>query len=108
MSDGSSRTIPFFSFLQILLCGGVQEVTRLKKWAEIGRELGYARKQCTSMSNALKTAYQKVVLPYEIWYGKHKDDIDQFTLNEGMPLVHCYINPYTYFILFSEWLFFSY
>ncbi|EPB88990.1 hypothetical protein HMPREF1544_04251 [Mucor circinelloides 1006PhL] len=63
--------------------GGVQEVTRLKKWAEIGRELGYARKQCTSMSNALKTAYQKVVLPYEIWYGKHKDDIDQFTLNEA-------------------------
>lgn len=88
--------------------GGVQEVTRLKKWAEIGRELGYARKQCTSMSNALKTAYQKVVLPYEIWYGKHKDDIDQFTLNEGISLVHCYINPYTYFILFSEWLFFSY
>ncbi|GAN06616.1 histone demethylase JARID1A [Mucor ambiguus] len=62
--------------------GGVQEVTRLKKWAEIGRELGYARKQCTSMSNALKTAYQKVVLPYEIWYGKHKNDIDQFTLKE--------------------------
>lgn len=63
--------------------GGVQEVTRLKKWAEIGRELGYARKQCTSMSNALKTAYQKVVLPYEIWYGKHKNDIDQFTLKGG-------------------------
>ncbi|KAF1797759.1 C5HC2-type zinc finger transcription factor [Mucor lusitanicus] len=62
--------------------GGLQEVTRLKKWAEIGRELGYARKQCTSMSNALKTAYQKVVLPYEIWYGKHKNDIDQFTPKE--------------------------
>lgn len=68
---------------EVAIRGGVQEVTRLKKWAEIGRVLGYARKQCTSMSNALKTAYQKVILPYEIWFGKHKDDVDQFTTKEG-------------------------
>lgn len=35
--------------------------------------LGYTRKQCTSMSNALKSAYQRVILPYEIWYAQHKD-----------------------------------
>ncbi|KAI8637375.1 hypothetical protein BD408DRAFT_58520 [Parasitella parasitica] len=67
---------------EVAIRGGVQEVTRLKKWAEIGRVLGYARKQCTSMSNALKTAYQKVILPYEIWYTKHKDDVDQFTVKK--------------------------
>ncbi|CEP14172.1 hypothetical protein [Parasitella parasitica] len=67
---------------EVAIRGGVQEVTRLKKWAEIGRVLGYARKQCTSMSNALKTAYQKVILPYEIWYAKHKDNFDQFTVKE--------------------------
>ncbi|KAI7876296.1 uncharacterized protein EV154DRAFT_429798 [Mucor mucedo] len=62
--------------------GGVQEVTRLKKWAEIGRNLGYARKQCTSMSNALKSAYQKVILPYEIWYAKHKEDVEHIIKKE--------------------------
>ncbi|KAI8387444.1 hypothetical protein BD560DRAFT_382515 [Blakeslea trispora] len=67
---------------EVSLRGGVQEVTRLKKWAEIGRVLGYARKQCTSMSNALKTAYQKVILPYEIWYAKHKDDVERVIKKE--------------------------
>ncbi|KAI8880179.1 hypothetical protein K501DRAFT_225308 [Backusella circina FSU 941] len=56
--------------------GGFQLVTKEKKWAEIGRSLGYTRKQCTSMSNALKSAYMKVVLPYEIWYSTHKQDVD--------------------------------
>lgn len=56
--------------------GGVEQVTQQKKWAEIGRELGYARKNCTSMSNSLKSAYTKLVLPYEIWYAQHKDDAD--------------------------------
>ncbi|KAI9244643.1 hypothetical protein EDC94DRAFT_551694 [Helicostylum pulchrum] len=67
---------------EVALRGGVQEVTRLKKWAEIGRILGYARKQCTSMSNALKSAYQKVILPYEIWYAKHKEDVEHIIKKE--------------------------
>ncbi|OZJ04735.1 hypothetical protein BZG36_01808 [Bifiguratus adelaidae] len=50
--------------------GGYQRVTEQKKWAEIGRDLGYTRKQCTSMSNGLKSAYLKVILPYEIWLAK--------------------------------------
>lgn len=68
---------------EVALRGGVQEVTRLKKWAEIGRILGYTRKQCTSLSNSLKTAYTKWVLPYEIWYAKHKDDVDQVLKKES-------------------------
>ncbi|KAI9262682.1 hypothetical protein BY458DRAFT_515088 [Sporodiniella umbellata] len=56
--------------------GGVEQVTQQKKWAEIGRELGYARKNCTSMSNSLKSAYIKLILPYEVWYTQHKDDAE--------------------------------
>ncbi|KFH67183.1 hypothetical protein MVEG_07706 [Podila verticillata NRRL 6337] len=50
--------------------GGYQKVTAGKKWAEIGRGLDYTRKQCTSLSNALKSAYVKVILPYEIYLSK--------------------------------------
>ncbi|KAH8554111.1 PLU-1-like protein-domain-containing protein [Umbelopsis sp. PMI_123] len=62
--------------------GGYQMVTAQKKWAEIGRLLGYTRKQCTSMSNALKSAYNRVILPYEIWLSKqtklkNTDDINK-------------------------------
>ncbi|KAG0095347.1 hypothetical protein BGZ93_006008 [Podila epicladia] len=50
--------------------GGYQKVTAGKKWAEIGRGLDYTRKQCTSLSNALKSAYVKVILPYEVYLSK--------------------------------------
>ncbi|KAI1314367.1 hypothetical protein EDD11_002232 [Mortierella claussenii] len=52
--------------------GGYQKVTAGKKWAEIGRGLNYTRKQCTSMSNALKNAYLNIIMPYEIYLAKHK------------------------------------
>ncbi|KAL7322285.1 hypothetical protein PS15p_211925 [Mucor circinelloides] len=57
---------------EVALRGGIQRVTRRKLWAEIGRELGYVRKNWTRLSNTLKTVYQKVIIPYESWYGKHK------------------------------------
>ncbi|KAG0231496.1 hypothetical protein BGW42_000202 [Actinomortierella wolfii] len=50
--------------------GGYHKVTAAKKWAEIGRTLDYTRKQCTSMSNALKTAYLRIILPYETYLEK--------------------------------------
>ncbi|KAF9921329.1 hypothetical protein FBU30_008683 [Linnemannia zychae] len=52
--------------------GGYQKVTAAKKWAEIGRGLNYTRKQCTSMSNALKNAYLNIITPYESYLAKHK------------------------------------
>ncbi|EPB82106.1 hypothetical protein HMPREF1544_11142 [Mucor circinelloides 1006PhL] len=82
--------------------GGFQSVTRLKKWAEIGKELGYVRKQWTSLSTVLKNAYQKVILPYETWYGKHKRDTGQVTSKKCMLLFHYYINPYAHFILLYD------
>jgi len=47
-------------------------VTAGKKWAEIGRGLSYTRKQCTSMSNALKSSYLNIIMPYEIYLAKNK------------------------------------
>ncbi|KAF9365905.1 hypothetical protein BGX34_007713 [Mortierella sp. NVP85] len=52
--------------------GGYHKVTASKKWAEIGRGLNYTRKQCTSMSNALKNAYHNIILPYEEYLANHK------------------------------------
>ena len=82
---------------EVALRGGIQRVTGRKLWAEVARELGYVRKNWTRVSNTLKTAYQKVILPYETWYGKHK----RGTGKKGMSIFYYYINPYTYFILFS-------
>lgn len=45
--------------------GGWAEVCRLKGWADIGQDLGYAHKITSSVPSALKHAYQKWVLPYE-------------------------------------------
>ncbi|KAG0363621.1 hypothetical protein BG005_009972 [Podila minutissima] len=53
--------------------GGYKTVTAGKKWAEIGRGLNYTRKQCTSMSNALKNAYINIILPYEEYLAKQNN-----------------------------------
>ncbi|OLL26344.1 Lid2 complex component lid2 [Neolecta irregularis DAH-3] len=48
--------------------GGLNLVTEQKKWAEIGRAMGYGKwKLNTAISSSLKSAYQKFVLPYEIY-----------------------------------------
>ena len=38
---------------------------KLKKWAEIGRDLGYSGKIMSSLSTSLKNSYQKWLHPYE-------------------------------------------
>ncbi|KAL1924863.1 uncharacterized protein VTP21DRAFT_4517 [Calcarisporiella thermophila] len=57
--------------------GGINKVTMEKKWAEIGRALGYNGRQCTSLSNSLKTAYTKLVLPYEVYLSKQRGAIQR-------------------------------
>jgi hypothetical protein len=55
--------------------GGFTSVCNTKKWAEIGRELGYgAIKNVSSVSTALKNAFQKYLLPYELYLEKAKPD----------------------------------
>ncbi|KAJ1673453.1 hypothetical protein EV182_005200, partial [Spiromyces aspiralis] len=54
------------------LLGSMKDVTEEKRWAEIGRSMNYDRKNCTSMSNSLKVAYSKIILPFELYLKKLK------------------------------------
>ncbi|TKA81235.1 hypothetical protein B0A55_02366 [Friedmanniomyces simplex] len=45
--------------------GGFDQVCRAKRWAEVGRDLGYSGKIMSSLSTSLKNSYQKWLLPYE-------------------------------------------
>lgn len=55
--------------------GGFKEVCSNKKWAEVGRELGYgSTKNITSVSTVLKNAFQKYLLPYETYLEKAKPE----------------------------------
>lgn len=45
--------------------GGFERVCKQKKWAEIGRDLGYSGKIMSSLSTSLKNSYQKWLHPYE-------------------------------------------
>lgn len=55
--------------------GGFKDVCAGKKWAEIGREMGYGQiKNVTSVSTALKNAFTKYLLPYETYLEKAKPD----------------------------------
>ncbi|KAJ2854765.1 hypothetical protein J3B02_002513, partial [Coemansia erecta] len=56
--------------------GGYQKVNGGKRWAEIGRVLKYDRKTCTSMSNSLKSTYQKIILPFELYIARHGGSSD--------------------------------
>jgi histone demethylase JARID1 len=45
--------------------GGFDSVCKFKRWAEVGRDLGYSGKIMSSLSTSLKNSYQKWLLPYE-------------------------------------------
>ena len=45
--------------------GGFDKVCKGKKWAEIGRDLGYSGKIMSSLSTSLKNSYQRWLQPYE-------------------------------------------
>ncbi|KAJ2735345.1 hypothetical protein H4R23_002218 [Coemansia sp. Cherry 401B] len=56
---------------EVAVRGGYYKVNGEKRWAEIGRVMKYDRKTCTSMSNSLKSTYQKIILPFELYQAKH-------------------------------------
>lgn len=72
--------------------GGFEKVCKLKKWAEIGRDLGYSGKIMSSLSTSLKNSYQKWLHPYEEFLKIAKPGVQQqlefenggpFTPNSG-------------------------
>jgi histone demethylase JARID1 len=52
--------------------GGFEAVCKGKRWAEIGRDLGYSGKIMSSLSTSLKNSYQKWLQPYEDWLKENK------------------------------------
>jgi histone demethylase JARID1 len=57
--------------------GGFDSVCRQKRWAEIGRDLGYSGKIMSSLSTSLKNSYQKWLQPYEDWLRYNKPNVLQ-------------------------------
>lgn len=50
---------------------------RYKKWAEVGRDLGYSGKIMSSLSTSLKNSYQKWLHPYEEYLRIAKPGVHQ-------------------------------
>ena len=57
--------------------GGFDQVCKGKKWAEIGRDLGYSGKIMSSLSTSLKNSYQRWLYPYEEWLKWAKPGVQQ-------------------------------
>ncbi|KAL6704419.1 hypothetical protein ACN47E_008271 [Coniothyrium glycines] len=57
--------------------GGFERVCKQKKWAEIGRDLGYSGKIMSSLSTSLKNSYQKWLHPYEEYLRLVKPGVQQ-------------------------------
>src|SRR5690606_36798778 len=57
--------------------GGFHNVCKHKKWAEIGRDLGYSGKIMSSLSTSLKNSYQRYLHPYEEWVKTAKPGVQQ-------------------------------
>lgn len=57
--------------------GGFEKVCKDKKWAEIGRDLGYSGKIMSSLSTSLKNSYQRWLFPYEEWLKHARPGVHQ-------------------------------
>ena len=67
--------------------GGFDKVCKLKKWAEIGRDLGYSGKIMSSLSTSLKNSYQRWLCPYEDYLRLAKPSVhQQLEFEYGGPL----------------------
>ncbi len=66
--------------------GGFDKVCKDKKWAEIGRDLGYSGKIMSSLSTSLKNSYQRWLHPYEEYLRTAKPGVQQqLELENGGP-----------------------
>lgn len=67
--------------------GGFETVCKTKKWAEIGRDLGYSGKIMSSLSTSLKNSYQRWLQPYEEYLRVAKPGVQQqLEIENGGPL----------------------
>ncbi|QIX02225.1 hypothetical protein AMS68_007742 [Peltaster fructicola] len=61
--------------------GGFDAVCKGKRWAEVGRDLGYSGKIMSSLSTSLKNSYQKWLLPYEDYLRLAKPGVQQHMMD---------------------------
>jgi histone demethylase JARID1 len=67
--------------------GGFEKVCKMKKWAEIGRDLGYSGKIMSSLSTSLKNSYDRWLNPYENYLRQAKPGVyQQLEFEYGGPL----------------------
>lgn len=67
--------------------GGFEKVCKTKKWAEIGRDLGYSGKIMSSLSTSLKNSFDKWLTPYENYLRQAKPGVyQQLEYEYGGPL----------------------
>ncbi|KAF2962715.1 hypothetical protein GQX73_g10861 [Xylaria multiplex] len=67
--------------------GGFDKVCKTKKWAEIGRDLGYSGKIMSSLSTSLKNSYDRWLNPYENYLRQAKPGVyQQLEYEYGGPL----------------------
>ncbi|KAK6062421.1 PLU-1-like protein [Seiridium cupressi] len=67
--------------------GGFEKVCKMKKWAEIGRDLGYSGKIMSSLSTSLKNSYDRWLTPYENYLRQAKPGVyQQLEFEYGGPL----------------------
>ena len=72
------RPLDLYKLKKAVECrGGFEKVCKLKKWAEIGRDLGYSGKIMSSLSTSLKNSYQKWLHPYEEYLKVAKPSVQQ-------------------------------
>ncbi|KAF2754810.1 PLU-1-domain-containing protein [Pseudovirgaria hyperparasitica] len=81
------RPLDLYKLKKAVECrGGFEKVCKGKKWAEIGRDLGYSGKIMSSLSTSLKNSYSKWLLPYEEWLKHSKPGVQrQMEFENGGP-----------------------
>ena len=78
------RPLDLYKLKKAVECrGGFEKVCKLKKWAEIGRDLGYSGKIMSSLSTSLKNSYQKWLHPYEEYLKVAKPGVQQQLIFEN-------------------------
>lgn len=70
------RPVDLFDFFRLVVVnGGYDEVVNQKKWAQICQDLGIPGKITNSSSTSLKSAYAKILYPFELYLGQKKGEL---------------------------------
>lgn len=69
--------------LTVSAYGGFENVGRMRKWAEVTRRLGYDEKDSSHLAAQVKAAYYKIILPFETFLLKAKEQAKFASVNNS-------------------------